>query len=47
MGSQGLHEGGNGWCKVHVMPVLDSRADVIDPTLHVGWAGQEEIIADP
>lgn len=42
-----LHEGSDGWCKVHVMPVRDARADVVDPTLQVGWAGQEEIIADP
>ena len=41
-----LHEGEDGWCMVHVMPVLDTRADVIDGTLRVGWSGQEEIVAN-
>jgi Holliday junction resolvase RusA-like endonuclease len=32
--------------KIHLIPVLDARTDVIEQDMRVGWAGQQEIIAD-
>ena len=32
--------------KTQITPVEDARGDVIDPTMRVGWAGQQEIVAD-
>lgn len=40
------HDEDVGWYKVRIMPVLDTRADVIDPQPHVGWGHEPEIIAD-
>ena len=40
------HGGETGWYSMRVMPVRDTREDVIDKLLSVGWAGQAEIVAD-